>query len=275
MNTVSQSIKKKKSLPSQTPQLKKPYILVCNDDGIDAEGIEALANAMKKIGDVIIVAPSSPQSGMSHAMTLGKPHRITPWQKQKKLFGYSVAGTPVDCVKVALTKIVQRKPDLMVSGINYGSNTAINILYSGTVGAAIEASIFGVPSIAFSLTTYQNANFSYAAKFAQSLAKKVLREGLPNETILTVNIPNLPENEIKGVVVTRQGKSKWKEELLERQDAYGLPYYWLKGTMNLYDDSIEDDEFAIRMGYVSVTPINYDLTHDKFMETVKAWKLKK
>jgi len=275
MNTVSSTNKKKNIIPSKKPNTEKPYILVCNDDGIDAEGIEALAFAMKKLGDVVVVAPASPQSGMSHAMTLGKPHRITHWNKHKKISGYSVAGTPVDCVKVALTKIVRRKPDLMVSGINYGSNTAINILYSGTVGAAIEASIFGVPSIAFSLTTYQTADFTYASKFAHTLAKKVLREGLPSETILTVNIPNLPEKDIKGVVVTRQGKSKWEEELLERQDAYGLPYYWLKGTMNLYDDSIEDDEFAIRKGYVSVTPINYDLTHDKFMETVKAWKLKK
>jgi 5'-nucleotidase len=263
-----------KSVSKKTTS-RKPHILVCNDDGIDAEGLEALVKSMKRIGEVTVVAPLSHQSGMGHAMTLGKPHRITKWYKHKQFFGYAVSGTPVDCVKTAMTHILKnRKPDLVVSGINYGSNTAINILYSGTIGAAMEAAIFGIPSIAFSLTTYANADFAYAAKFARQLAQKVLANGLPAETLLTVNVPNVPESKIKGVVITHQGKSKWIEEMLERSDAYGQPYYWLRGTMELFDKNLEADEFAIRENYVSVTPINYDLTNYRFMETLRTWKLK-
>jgi len=271
-------VKHKKPSASQetTPEKKRPKILVCNDDGIDAEGLDALAKAMKKIGEVTVVAPLTHQSGMGHAMTLGKPLRINKWYKHKKFFGYAVNGTPVDCVKTAMTQILKhQKPDLMVSGINYGSNTAINILYSGTIGAAIEASFFGVPSIAFSLTTYENADFTYAAKFARKLALEVLKHGLPAETLLTVNIPNLPEKDIKGVMITSQGKSKWEEEMVERNDTYGQPYYWLRGVMTLYDHSLEADEYAVRHGYISITPISYDLTNYRFMETLRQWKVKK
>lgn len=266
--------------PQSGSQSARPLILVCNDDGIDAPGIEALALALQKLGEVTVVAPATHQSGMSHAMTLGKPMRVSPYYKMtgrgaQKLFGYSVSGTPVDCMKMALTHVLPRKPDLVVSGINYGSNTAINILYSGTVGAAIEAAIFGIPAIAVSLTAYENADFTYAAKFARKLSAEVLRHGLPPETILTVNVPNLPEAEIKGVSVTHQGKSKWGEKMIERHDAYGHPYYWLHGEMNLLDKGVEADEYAIREGYVSVTPLRYDLTHHDFLKTVSTWNLKK
>ncbi|MCS6988950.1 MAG: 5'/3'-nucleotidase SurE [Chloroherpetonaceae bacterium] len=273
-------MKEKKSAKSSKDHApsnaKRPKILVCNDDGIDAEGLDALVRSMKKIGDVTVVAPLTHQSGMGHAMTLGKPLRINKWHKNKKFFGYAVNGTPVDCVKAAMTQILKhQKPDLMVSGINYGTNTAINILYSGTVAAAVEASLFGVPSIAFSLTTYENADFEYAAKFARKLALETLKRGLPAETLLTVNIPNLPEKDIKGVVITAQGKSKWEEEMVERSDTYGQPYYWIRGVMKLNDSSLDADEYAVRHGYVSVTPICYDLTNYRFMETLRQWNLKK
>lgn len=262
------------STSESSPQ-KRPFILVTNDDGIDAEGLEFLAKSMSRIADIMVVAPTLSQSGMSHAMTLGKPLRIKKAYKHKKFFGYAVSGTPVDCVKAALAHILPQKPDLVVSGINHGSNTAINILYSGTVAAAREAAIAKIPAIAFSLTTYSNPDFRYAAKFARQLALKVLKHGLPAETLLTVNIPNLPEEKIKGVVVTQQGKSKWHETMIERADAYGEPYYWLRGELMLQDDSLEDDEFAVRNDYVSVTPISFDQTNYAFLETIRSWNLKK
>lgn len=253
---------------------KKPYILVCNDDGIDGEGIHALAASMKKIGEVTVVAPAEPQSAKSHAMTLGIPLRIRSYSKNSRFFGYTVSGTPVDCIKVALSHLLEEKPDLIVSGINYGSNTATNTLYSGTVAAAREGSIQGIDSLAFSLTTYENADFTYAAKFARQLSRKVLRQGLPADTILSVNIPNLPESEIAGVLVTRQGRSRWEEDAIERNDMYGNPYYWLNGTLKLLDDSLQHDEYAIRHNYITITPLSCDLTNHAFLEELKQWKLK-
>jgi 5'-nucleotidase len=274
--TKTSSTQKRRQLAKEVLPLKKrPHILVCNDDGIDAEGIAVLAESMKKIGNVTVVAPSQPQSGMSHAMTLGRPLRIQKVNRKNKFFGYAVQGTPVDCIKVAITHILDSPPDLIVSGINYGSNTAINILYSGTVAAAVEGTSYNIPSIAFSLTTYENADFTYSGKFARKLARQVLKHGLPPETLLTVNIPNLPESKIKGVVVTRQGKSRWKEEMIERHDAYGQPYYWLSGTMDLLDSGLEDDEYAVRHDHVSVTPLCYNMTHHAFIKTVQDWQLRK
>ena len=254
-------------------ELNKPVILVCNDDGIEGEGLHALAASMKKIGNVTVVAPAEPHSGMSHAMTLGVPLRIRSHHKNNRFFGYTVSGTPVDCIKVALSHILDEKPDLIVSGINYGSNTATNTLYSGTVAAAREGAIQGITSLAFSLTTYDNADFTYAAKFARKLARKVLIEGLPADTILSVNIPNLPEKEIAGVAVTRQGSSRWEEDAIERNDMYGNPYYWLNGTLKLLDRSLHEDEYAVRQNYVAVTPLCCDMTNHAFLDTLNRWNL--
>ena len=256
-----------------TPQ--KPHILVCNDDGIEGEGLHALAAAMKKIGEVTVVAPAEPHSGMSHAMTLGVPLRIKKFFKNNRFFGYTVSGTPVDCIKVALSHILPSKPDLIVSGINYGSNTATNTLYSGTVAAALEGAIQGITSLAFSLTTYEHADFTYAGKFARKLARKVLLEGLPPDTILSVNIPNVAESEIAGIVVTRQGRSRWEEDAIERNDMYGNPYYWLNGTLLLLDNDLSKDEFAVRRNYVAVTPLSCDLTSHGFLGTLEQWNLQK
>ncbi len=256
-------------------ELNKPHILVCNDDGIEGEGIHVLAASMKKIGRVTVVAPAEPHSGMSHAMTLGVPLRIKEYQRNNRFFGYTVSGTPVDCIKVALSHILDDKPDLLVSGINYGSNTATNTLYSGTVAAALEGAIQGITSLAFSLTTYEHADFTYAGKFARKLAKKVLQQGLPADTILSVNIPNVPESEIAGVLSTSQGRSRWEENAIERNDMYGNPYYWLNGTLKLLDDSLLQDEYAVRSNYVTVTPLSCDLTNQTFLDSLNQWNLQK
>jgi 5'-nucleotidase len=251
----------------------RPHILVCNDDGIEGPGLHALAASMKKIGTVTVVAPAEPHSGMSHAMTLGEPLRIREFSRNNRFFGYTVSGTPVDCVKVALSHILDRKPDLIVSGINYGSNTAMNTLYSGTVAAALEGVLQGITSLAFSLATYVNADFSYAAKFARTLAREVLKRGLPPDTILSVNVPNVPENEIRGVLVTSQGKSRWEEAAIERNDMYGNPYYWLSGTLQLHDQELLYDEFAVRRNYVAVTPLSCDFTAHGFRSELMTWDL--
>ncbi|WP_294347889.1 5'/3'-nucleotidase SurE [Prosthecochloris sp.] len=254
---------------------QKPSILVCNDDGIDGEGLHVLAASMKKIGDVTVVAPSEPRSGMGHAMTLGVPLRIKQYTRNSRFFGYTVSGTPVDCIKVALSHILSEKPDIIVSGINYGSNTATNTLYSGTVGAALEGVIQRIPSIAFSLTTYENADFTYAGKFARKLVRKVLRQGLPADTVLSVNIPNIPEQEIQGVKVTAQGTSRWAENTIERDDMYGNPYYWLSGKLQLLDDDLSYDEYAVRENYIAVTPISIDMTNHDALQDIRCWKLNK
>ncbi|ANT65663.1 5'-nucleotidase SurE [Prosthecochloris sp. CIB 2401] len=252
-----------------------PHILVCNDDGIEAEGIHVLAASMKKIGRVTVVAPADPHSGMSHAMTLGVPLRIRSFSKNNRFFGHTVSGTPVDCIKVALSHILDKKPDLIVSGINYGSNTATNALYSGTVAAAREGAIQHIPSLAFSLTTYENADFTYAGKFARKLARKVLRDGLPHDTILSVNIPNVPEGDIAGVRITRQGRSRWAEDAIERDDMFGNPYYWLSGTLRQMDTSLDEDEFAIQNNHVAITPIAVDMTNHEALEPLQKWNIKK
>ncbi|ASQ91760.1 5'/3'-nucleotidase SurE [Prosthecochloris sp. GSB1] len=254
---------------------KKPHILVCNDDGIDAEGLHVLAASMKKLGDVTVVAPADPHSGMSHAMTLGVPLRIRKFFRNNRFFGHTVSGTPVDCIKVALSHILPEKPDVIVSGVNYGSNTATNTLYSGTVAAALEGVIQHIPSLAFSLTTYENADFTYAGKFARKLTRKVLREGLPDDTILSVNIPNVPESDIMGVAVTAQGRSRWAEDTIERDDMYGNPYYWLSGRLQLMDDDMRYDEYAVRRNFVAVTPISVDMTNHAERQRIGSWKLKK
>lgn len=256
-------------------QDRRPEILVCNDDGIEGEGIHVLAASMKKLGNVTVVAPAEPHSGMSHAMTLGVPLRIREFRRNNRFFGHTVSGTPVDCIKVALSHIMKVKPDLIVSGINYGSNTAMSTLYSGTVAAALEGAIQGVTSLAFSLTTYEHADFTYAGKFARKLARKVLQEGLPEDTILSVNIPNVPEADIQGVRITGQGRSRWSEDAIERNDMYGNPYYWLNGTLMLLDEGMESDEFAVRRNFVTLTPLSCDLTRHGFRSTLEQWKLKK
>lgn len=250
---------------------KKYRILVSNDDGIYSEGIIALREAMQEIGEVYVYAPHKQQSAVGHAITTHLPLRVNPYYMNGDFFGYAVTGTPADCVKLAVTTLLKEKPDLIVSGINHGSNTAINVIYSGTVSAATEGTILGIPSISFSLTTYVDFDFTYAKKVAIIIAKAVLKNGLPPGVLLNVNIPPIPEEQIKGIRITKQGKSRWNDYFEKRVDPQGREYYWLTGTMDNIEDDEDSDIIAIKDNYVSVTPIQFDLTAYNFLETLKKW----
>ena len=253
---------------------KKLSILVSNDDGIFSEGLAALVKELRTIADVTIVAPDSQQSAVGHAITVHRPLRMREMSKEGQFYGYATDGTPADCVKLATRNIMKQKPDLVISGINHGSNTAISVIYSGTVSAATEGTILGIPSFAVSLTTFEpNADFTYAAKFAKKLALKIVREGLPNGTLLNVNVPPVPENEIKGVVITRQGKSVWNDEFEARRDPGNKQYFWLKGELVELDDEEDIDQRAILNNKVSVTPIQFDLTNHAMIERLREWNI--
>ena len=249
------------------------HVLISNDDGIDATGILALVLEMKKIAIVTVVAPDRQQSAVGHAITMNYPLRTAPVRKNGEFFGYAVDGTPADAVKLGVRFLLKEKPDLLMSGINHGSNTAINILYSGTVSAATEGTILGIPSIAVSLTTHDQADFSYAAKFAARLAGRVVAEGLPQGTLLNVNVPAVPEEKISGVRVTRQGNSSWEDTFDVRRDPAGREYFWLTGSMAIRDTDPETDQIAVRENFISVTPIHYELTDLTQLERMKHWSL--
>ena len=255
---------------------KKPLILVTNDDGITAPGIRALIEVMKQLGDVVVVAPDSPQSGMGHAITISNtlfcdPVRLKENLKHKE---FSCSGTPADCVKIATQEILHRKPDLCVSGINHGSNSSINVIYSGTMSAAVEAGIEGIPAIGFSLLDYSlTADFEPTKKFVKKITKEVLKNGLPKGVVLNVNLPKLREAEIKGIKVCRQATARWEEEFDKRTNPQGRDYYWLTGKFVNEDEGQDSDEYALSQGYVSVVPVQFDLTAHQFLRDLKTWEL--
>ena len=243
--------------------MHKPLILVVNDDGIEAPGIRKLISIMNEFGDVVVVAPDSPQSGKGHAITLEsiiKCNKINIDDGPQE--EYSCSGTPVDCVKLALNKLLKRKPDLCVSGINHGSNSSINVIYSGTMSAAVEAAVGGVPSIGFSLLDYSlEADFTESEKFIKKITKSVLDNGLPSGISLNVNIPkSVKGKEINGIKICRQTKAKWIEEFDERQDPKNNTYYWLTGKFVNLDKGDDTDERALENHYISLVPIQFDLT---------------
>jgi len=250
----------------------RPLILVTNDDGITAPGLRNLIEVMNEFGDVFVVAPDSPQSGMGHAITLDSTLHI----ESLTIDGgpqieYSCSGTPADCVKLAVNEILNRKPDLCVSGINHGSNSSINVIYSGTMSAAIEAGIEGIPSIGFSLLDHSwNANFEPLKEHIRSITKNVLENGLPNGTILNVNFPK--EN-IKGVKVCRQAKANWVEEFDKRVNPQGKEYYWLTGKFVNLDKGEDTDIHALDNGYASLVPVQFDLTAHHFIQQLNTWDL--
>ena len=252
---------------------RKPRILVCNDDGIDAPGIYALVQELRKIGSVTVVAPDKQQSAVGHAITMSHPLRMKDFRKDGRFFGYAVQGTPADCVKLAVRAILKQRPDLVVSGINHGSNTAISIIYSGTVSAATEGTILGIPSIAASVTTYGEVDFRFPARFVRKLAVQVLKKGLPERTLLNVNVPPLKESEIRGVLVTRQGRSIWNDTFDSRRDPGNREYFWLTGGLDEADTDLEFDQAAVREKYISISPIQYDLTDYAMMDVLKRWNL--
>ncbi|UKM66211.1 5'/3'-nucleotidase SurE [Flavobacteriaceae bacterium GSB9] len=255
---------------------KKPLILVTNDDGINAPGVRTLISIMNTLGDVVVVAPDSPQSGMGHAITLNS----TLFAEEIRLDDgpqkeYSCSGTPADCVKIAIREILDRTPDLCVSGINHGSNSSINVIYSGTMSAAIEAGIEGIPAIGFSLLDYGwNANFEASKPYVKTIAQQVLKNGLPKGIVLNVNIPNLSKENIKGIKVCRQAKANWVEEFDKRQTPNGKDYYWLTGKFVNLDGGEDTDEWALENGYISLVPSQFDLTAHHFIKEINAWNLK-
>jgi 5'-nucleotidase len=254
-------------------QTKRLHILISNDDGIDALGIFALVQEIKKIADVTVIAPDKQQSAVGHAITMNYPLRAVPFHKNGEFFGYAVEGTPADAIKLGVRSLMKTKPDMVISGINHGSNTAINIIYSGTVSAATEGTVLGIPSVAISLTTYGEPDFSYAARFAGRLALLVAERGLPEGTLLNVNVPPVPEHEIAGVLLTRQGKSTWDDTFDVRRDPANREYFWLTGKLNIVDTDPDIDQIAIQNKYVSVTPIQYDLTDKSMLDRMKKWRV--
>ncbi|WMI68487.1 5'/3'-nucleotidase SurE [Mangrovimonas sp. YM274] len=251
----------------------KPLILVTNDDGITAPGIRTLISIMNEIGEVVVVAPDSPQSGMGHAITVNSTIFV---EKVVVDDGpqaeYSCSGTPADCVKLANREILKRKPDLCVSGINHGSNSSINVIYSGTMSAAIEAGVEGIPAIGFSLLDYNwNANFEGTRRYIKTIVENVLKEKLPKDVVLNVNLPNLPEGEIKGIKVCRQARANWVEEFDKRHSPQGREYYWLTGKFVNLDHGEDTDEWALEHGYVSVVPVQFDLTAHHCIQNLNTW----
>jgi len=254
---------------------KKPLVLISNDDGIESKGIYTLAKEISKFAEVIVCAPHTQQSAVGHAITVSSPLRATKIFKDKKFFGYAIEGTPADSVKLGVRNFLKnRKIDLCISGINQGANTAINIIYSGTVSAATEATVLGIPSIAVSLGSFTFFDFVPAAKYAAKLAKLVLKNGLPKGTLLNVNVPAVAQSKIKGVLLTRQGKSDWKDFYEVRLDPNKKEYYWLVGDLILSDKTNDLDHKAVNENYISVTPIHYDLTDYKMLDELKSWNIK-
>ena len=234
--------------------------------------MHALYDELTKIGAVTVVAPDAERSAIGHAITTLTPLRVKEFRRGRTLMGYASSGTPADCVKLGVGTIFERRPDLVVSGINLGSNTATNVIYSGTVSAATEARILGIPSIAVSLATVTSPEWSYAAVVGRRIAAQVLEHGLPPKVLLNVNVPNLPRAEIRGIRVTRQGDSVYEEGYELRTDPRGQPYYWLVGTYRLSDEDPETDAWALANGYVSVTPITFDLTAHDHRRALTAWR---
>jgi 5'-nucleotidase len=241
---------------------KKPLILVTNDDGITANGIKLLTELMSKLGEVVVVAPDSPQSGMGHAITVGNTLRLTNSNEFDGIKSYQCTGTPADCVKLAKHHIFKsKKPDLVVSGINHGSNTSISVIYSGTMSAAIEAAIDNIPAIGFSVCDYaHDADFSHIEEHVIKIVKTVLDKGLPKELALNVNFPKKQDEKIKGIKICRQTRAKWQEEFDCRLDPYGREYFWLTGKFINMDKGEDVDEWAIAHNYVSVVPVQFDMT---------------
>lgn len=249
-------------------------ILITNDDGITAPGIRSLVEAMRELGRVVVVAPDKPQSGMGHAITIGEPLRLEATDIFDDIEAYQCSGTPADCVKLAKNKILNVLPDLCVSGINHGSNSSINVIYSGTMSAAVEASIEGIKAIGFSLCDYAyHADFAAAQFFAKQIVCSALQNDLPQGTLLNVNIPPLTLEHIKGIKICRQANAKWVEEYDERRDPRGKKYYWLTGKFQNFDKHEGTDEWALDNGYVSVVPVQFDMTAHQAIATLShKWK---
>ncbi|PSQ67907.1 MAG: 5'/3'-nucleotidase SurE [Bacteroidetes bacterium QH_1_61_8] len=254
---------------------ENPLILLCNDDGITAQGIQALATALDGIGEICVVAPESEQSAAGHAITVRDPvraHEVDFSVPSGSIPAWAVSGTPTDSIKLACHELLDERPSLVVSGINHGPNTAVNVLYSGTVSAATEASTLGIDSVAVSLCDWSSEDFSGAKFWSRRIVRQVLRSGLPRGVLLNVNVPAVPADDLEGVAVTRQARSKWEEGFDARTDPAGRPYFWLAGTFVDLDDGPETDTAAVEDGYVSVTPIKPDMTAHGVIDELRDWE---
>ena len=252
---------------------KKPLILVTNDDGITAPGIRKLIEVMNEIGEVVVVAPDSPQSAMGHAITINSTLHCTKIDvKEGTHREYSCSGTPADCVKLAVNEILDRKPDLCVSGINHGSNSSINVIYSGTMSAAVEAGIEGVPAIGFSLCDYRwTADFEPLKPYIDKIVRNALEEKIPSDVVLNVNFPLRLQQDIKGIKICRQAKAHWVEKFDKRQSPMGKDYYWLTGEFINEDRGEDTDEAALAQGYISIVPTQFDLTAHHAIQKLNTW----
>lgn len=249
---------------------ERPLIVVTNDDSYTAKGIKELVSVMRKMGDVVMISSDQPMSGKSHAVTIETPLRVTLISEEPGFMEYRANGTPVDMVKLAKHTLLKKAPDLIVSGINHGSNASINIIYSGTMGAVLEAAIDGIPAIGFSLLDYYpDATFSHSFEFIERISKKVLKDGLPKGIALNVNIPKVSDEPIKGIKVVRQAEARWVEEFEERTDPFRRKYYWLGGHFVNGDDRPDTDEKALHDNYISVVPVQVDFTAHEYVEKMK------
>lgn len=253
---------------------KRPLILVTNDDGISSKGILSLYEAVKEFGDVVIIAPDSAQSGMGHAITINEPLRLN----ASRLFGdtpaYSCSGTPVDCIKLGVYEVLHRKPDLVVSGINHGANTSSNVLYSGTMSAAVEGAMEGIPSIGFSLCNYEaDADFSAAKSVVKNVVSEVLRNGMMDRTCLNVNVPDVSIGDLKEIKICRQAHAFWEDRFDKREDQFGKPYYWLTGDFVEQDKTEDTDLYWIEKGHPTIVPTQFDMTAYKAIKELENWNL--
>ncbi len=253
----------------------EPVILITNDDSIAAPGIKALAEAVKDLGRVVVVAPDKPQSGMGHAITIGHPLRLQKSFLIEGVEAYTCSGTPVDCVKLAVDKILHRKPDICLSGINHGANHSINVIYSGTMSAAMEAAIESIPSAGFSILDYSmEADFSAAKVYVRKIAEAMLAKSFDKHLLLNVNFPAVPLELLKGIKVCRQAYAKYEEKFLERKDPHDKTYYWLTGEFINFDEGEDTDVWALANNYVSVVPVQFDLTNYKLKQELEtSWNL--
>jgi 5'-nucleotidase len=258
-----------------TEKTQKPLILVANDDGITSHGIRTLVEVMKEIGEVVVVAPNKPQSGMGHAITIGEALRLDENDIFEDVLAFECSGTPADCIKLATNYVLKnRRPDLVVSGINHGSNSAISVIYSGTMSAAIEAAIEGLPAIGFSLCDYNAlADFSHTKAYIKKIALTVLQNGLPKGTALNVNIPAKSEEAIKGIRICRQTDGHWGEKFEERRDPYNRRYFWMNGDFINRDKGEDTDEWALKNNFVSIVPCQFDMTAYHALSFLNEWGL--
>ena len=259
---------------SKSKKSNLPVILITNDDGIMAPGILNLVEAVKDLGKVVVVAPDKPQSGMGHAITIGLPLRLSPVSVFEGVEAWQCSGTPVDCVKLAVDKVLHRKPDICLSGLNHGANHSINVIYSGTMSAAVEAAIESIPSAGFSLLDHSvEADFTGARTYARILVQQMLKTKLDKHTVLNINIPAVPAELIRGIKICKQAYAKYEEDFIERSDPNGKKYFWLTGEFVNFDKGRDSDVWALEHNYVSVVPVQFDLTNYALKTKLeKSWK---